>query len=392
MRFIPVLSESVRSGSPLHRARLIEASSGRESFTIVPRAVLCALVFTLFNLSGSPAKAAGRPTFEVRKVREGPLLDGRLNDPCWKSSAVLADFKQVIPVEGARPSERTEVRAVFTDDALYIGARCFDSEPDKVAVKTLSRDSKFDSDDVFKVVLDTFNRGRDGYYFSVNPAGARSDAIFGSFSSFNMQWDTVWDAEALVDEEGWSVEIAIPFKSLSFDPSSGAWGANFERIVRRKQEVIRWTAISAAKRVTALEDLGELKGLKGLRQGLGLQLKPYGRSTYRESPQEREYDVNFKGGFDVTYRITPRLTALVTVYPDFAETDVDKRTVNLTRFPLFYPEKRDFFLQDSSLFSFGGLPSHATPYFSRRIGLGKDGKPIDIFGGLRLTGGRTGPT
>ena len=231
----------------------------------------------IFALSGA---APARPALDVRLIEEGPEIDGRLDDECWKEAPALTAFKQVLPVEGAPPSEKTEVRVVYTHDTLYIAARCFDSEPDRIVVKTLSRDSEFSSDDVFKVVLDAFNRGRDGYYFSVNPAGARTDALFGSFSSFNRQWDTVWYAKARVDGKGWSAELAIPFKSLSFDPKSEVWGANFERIVRRKQETIRWTAISTAKRVTSLEDLGELRGLRNLRQGIGLQFKPYLRGKY----------------------------------------------------------------------------------------------------------------
>jgi hypothetical protein len=342
--------------------------------------------------AGAPsAPSPSRPVAEAVLVETPPKLDGRLDDPCWRNAPAITNFTQVLPVEGAPPSEATSVRVVFTRDQLYLGVRCFDSEPERILVKTLARDSMFRSDDEFKVTFDTFERRRDGYYFAVNPGGARRDALFGRFSSFNEQWDTVWNARARVDERGWVAEIAIPFKSLSFDPRQDAWGMNLERIIRRKQETVRWTGISRAKRVTALEDFGELRGLRDLRQGLGLQVKPYGRGTHRNDPRKDDAEFDFKGGFDVTYRITPTLTALATVYPDFAEADVDRRIVNLSRFPVFFPEKRDFFLQDSSLFSFGGLPASASPYFSRRIGLGVDGRPVDIYGGARLTG-RAGGT
>jgi hypothetical protein len=320
-----------------------------------------------------------------------PKLDGRLDDPCWRSATLITNFTQVLPVEGAPPTEATAVRIVFTRDTLYLGVRCFDSNPRQILVKTMARDSLFRSEDIFKVTFDTFDRQRDGYYFAVNPAGARLDALFGKFSSFNDQWDTVWNAKARIDDQGWVAEFAIPFKSLSFDPRRDTWGLNMERVIRRKQETVRWTGLSRAKRVTAIEDFGELSGLRDLRQGLGLQVKPYVRGTYQDDPAAKDPDYDFKAGFDVTYRITPTLTALGTVYPDFAEADVDRRIVNLSRFPVFFPEKRDFFLQDSSLFSFGGLPASASPYFSRRIGLGVDGRPVDIYGGGRLTG-RTGGT
>ncbi len=368
-------------------------STPRNAFPLFP---LCCMPFVLLlgflaaaRLTGGEESA--RPTFEVQLVSEPPTLDGRLDDPCWREARLLTDFTQVLPVEGAPPSEQTEVRTVFTNDHLYVAVRCYDTSPTKIIAKTLGRDSEFASDDVIKVVFDTFNRQRGGYYFAVNPVGARTDALFGKFSDFNDQWDTVWNAKARVDEKGWVAEMAIPFKSLSFDPRGEAWGMNVERIIRRKQETVRWTGVSAARRITALEDFGELRGLHGLRQGLGLQVKPYVRTTYREDWTKAERNLDCMGGFDVTYRITPTLTALGTMYPDFAESDVDERIVSMSRFPEFFPEKRDFFLQDSSLFSFGGLRPDSSPYFSRRIGLGTDGQPVDIFGGARLTG-RAGGT
>lgn len=327
----------------------------------------------------------------ARFVDAPPIIDGRLDDPCWQPSAALTDFRQVEPVEGALPSERTHVWVVFTKDHLYVAAFCFDAEPDKIVTKTLRRDFSYAADDMFKLVFDAFNRQREAYYFAVNPVGARLDGLFGSFSRFNDQWDTVWHARADINHRGWTAEIQIPFTSLSFDPQNDVWGINFERVIRRKQEIIRWQGISAAKSITAIEGFGELHGLRDLEQGLGLQFKPFARATYRDDVTESDRDLEFKGGFDLTYRITPTLTALGTVYPDFAETDVDKRIVSLSRFPVFFPEKRDFFLQDSSLFSFGGLSPSSSPFFSRRIGLGTDGKPVDIFGGVRLTG-RAGGT
>lgn len=352
-----------------------------------PQRVLlaCALPFLL------SASHAGPPGFDAIETSQPPVLDGRLDDPCWQTAPALTNFTQVLPVEGAPPSERTELRVVFTADHLYIAVRCFDSEPGRILATQMRRDAWFNSDDVVSVAFDTFARGRDGYLFAVNPAGARRDALFSRFGGENTDWDTVWDARARVDDQGWTVEIAIPFKSLSFDPRAGTWRWNVERVIRRKQETARWTALSRAKAFTALEDFGELRGLRGLRQGLGIEVRPYARGTYTDDGVTGGRRLEFKSGFDVTYRITPTLTALGTYNTDFAETEVDGRVVSLSRFPVFFPEKRDFFLQDAPLFSFGGLPAGSSPFYSRRIGLGVDGRPVDIIGGGRLTG-RAGGT
>jgi hypothetical protein len=339
------------------------------------------------RLASQPLVAqAPRTTFEVLPTTTAPVLDGRLDDTCWQTAPALTNFTQVLPVEGAPPSERTEVRFVFTRDQLYVGIRCFDSVPREIRATQMQRDSDFDSDDFVALAFDTFARERDGYSFAVNPVGARRDALFSKFSRENVNWDTVWNVRARVDDQGWTAEFAIPFKSLSFDPRAAAWRWNIQRVIRRKQETVRWTALSPAKSFTALEDLGELRGLHDLRQGLGLDVRPYLRGTHTDDASTGRREFDFKWGGDVTYRITPTLTALATYNPDFAETDVDHRVVSLSRFPVFFPEKRDFFLQDAPLFSFGGLPTASSPYYSRRIGLGIDGQPVEILGGGRLTG------
>lgn len=332
-----------------------------------------------------------RPVWSVHTAREAPVVDGRLDEACWRAAAALDGFTQVLPAEGSRPTERTEVRFVATDDQLYIGVRCFDGEPGKILAREMGRDSEFDSDDVVRIAFDTFGRERDGYLFAVNPAGARSDAVFGRFSGENQSWDGLWSARASIDGQGWTAELAIPFKSLSFDPRAAAWRCNIERVIRRKQETVRWTALARAKSLTALEDFGELRGLRDLRQGLGLELRPYVRATRRDGPAATTRDLETTAGVDATYRITPTLTALATYNTDFAETEVDARVVNLSRFPEFFPEKRDFFLQDAPLFRFGGLDESNSPYYSRRIGLGAGGRPVDIIAGGRLTG-RAGGT
>jgi hypothetical protein len=341
-------------------------------------------------LAALPPPAQAERVATAVPCAQPPVLDGRLDDACWANAPVVTAFTQVLPVEGAPPSERTEVRFAFTADYLYVAVRCFDAEPGRILASQLRRDASFDSDDYVAVVFDTFARAREGYLFSVNPAGARRDALFGKFSELNVSWDALWDARARVDESGWSAEIAIPCKSLSFDPRAEAWRWNIERHIRRKQETVRWAGLARTKSITALEDFGELRGLGGLRQGLGLEVRPYVRSTHTDQGAGGAGS-EFKSGLDVTWRVTPTLTAVATVNTDFAETEVDGRVVSLSRFPVFFPEKRDFFLQDASLFGFGGLPADSSPYYSRRIGTGVDGRPVDIRFGGRITG-RVGGT
>ena len=332
-----------------------------------------------------------RPVLELRSIAQPPLIDGRLDEPAWRDAPAITNFTQVLPVEGTPPTERTEVRFLYTRDALYIAVRCFDSEPGRIIAKQMQHDGTLKSDDMVTIAFDTFHRQRDGYFFSVNPAGVRVEGLIEDFETQSLLWDAIWRVRARVDELGWTAEVEIPFKSLSFDSSSDTWGCNIERVIRRKQETIRWAGLSRAKTVTQLSDFGELRGLTNLRQGLGLELKPFVSAEYLDdaTADKREWDLN--SGGDILYRITPSLTAQATFNTDFAEAEVDKRQVNLTRFPLFFPEKRDFFLQDASLFSFGGLSKSFLPYYSRRIGMGNDGQPVDILAGGRMTG-RVGGT
>lgn len=355
--------------------------------------------FCGITLLAASSAAQTTPSSEIRpgrfihalRVDQAPHIDGLLNDACWQAAEPMTNFTQVLPVESALPSERTEVRFVYTQDVLSIGIRCFDREPGKILAKTMQRDNLFDSDDYVKIAFDTFGRQRDGYFFMVNPAGARTDGIFGRFSDENRDFDALWEARARIDSQGWTAEIALPFKSISFDPQHDFWRLNIERVIRHKEETVRWTAISAAKKVTALEEFAELRDLRDLRQGLGLEFRPYVLARYRDNPFTHNRGFGLDSGFDITYRITPFLTAVGTVHTDSSEAEVDERIVSLSRFPTFFPEKRDFFLQDASLFSFGGLTEENRPYFSRRIGLTNENLPVEILGGLRLTG-RVGAT
>jgi len=353
----------------------------------LPHRTAIAILASLWAFGGSAVSAQPlRPALEMRLTTQPPVLDGKLDDGCWQDAPVLTNFTQVLPVEGAPPTERTEVRFLYTANYLYLGVRCFDTEPGKIIAKQMERDNLFESDDRVKIAFDTFFRQRDGYFFAVNPAGARTDGLIENFSDQSRLWDALWEARARIDDAGWTVEIAIPFKSLSFDPHRDTWGCNIERVIRRKQEIVRWTALSRSKSMSSLADFGELRGLQGMKQGLGLEARPFLSVKYKEDAVNHRTEWKFKPGGDLTYYLTPSLKANATFNTDFAEAEVDERVVNLSRFPLFFPEKRDFFLQDSSLFRFGGMEESPLPYYSRRIGLGAAGQPVDLIAGGRLTG------
>jgi hypothetical protein len=215
--------------------------------------------------TNSLSAALGQSVIAAVRVEQGPRIDGILDDACWQTAPPLTNFTQVLPVEGAQPSERTEVRFVYDRDYLYIAVRCFDDAPGRIIAKQMQRDSGFDSDDFVTVAFDTFDRQHDGYFFAVNPVGARTVGLIQNFSDRKFEWDGIWDARARVDEQGWAVELAIPFKSLSFDPARDTWGCNVERVIRRKQETVRWSVLSLAKPATTLSDFAELRGLTGMR-------------------------------------------------------------------------------------------------------------------------------
>ncbi|MFG0329304.1 MAG: DUF5916 domain-containing protein [Phycisphaerales bacterium] len=330
---------------------------------------------------------ATRPEVVMIRTDAPPEIDGRLDDPAWDAAAVLDDFTQVTPVEGAAPSERTEVRLLYDRDFLYVGVRAFDAEPSKIIAKQMLRDGDQDSDDHILFGVDPFLDRRNGFFFQVNPNGARLDGLIEDNRNIREDWDGIWYAKSRVDDTGWTAEIAIPFKTINFDPNAPAWGFNFERFIRRRNEIVRWTAASPNKSLRTVADFGNLEGIEEIDQGLGLDFKPFIVGTYQlENNEGRDEEFELEPGFDLFWKITPSLTAALTVNTDFAETEVDERRVNLTRFPLFFPEKRDFFLQDAYVFNFGGIRRTPLPFFSRRIGIGPGGQEVPIDVGVKLTG------
>ena len=339
-----------------------------------------------------PARAAaGAPSLDVRPAATPPKIDGVLDDPAWRDAAHSDAFRQIFPLENAEATERTEFWVTFDADNIYVAVRCHDSAGlAGLRAYSMQRDQDNGSDDIVRIVFDTFHRENDGYYFALTAAGGKHDGLIQNKTEPNDQWDALWHGRVTRDAGGWSAEFAIPVKSLAFDPANDTWGFNIARAVRRKQEAMRWSGWLRSRNTLSLPDLGTIRGLTGLRQGRGFDFKPYASLTRHSSPAPDEKEIDFKPGFDLVWHVTPSLAATLTVSTDFADAEVDDRQVNLGRFPLFYPEKRAFFTQDASLFTFGGITSDPLPFFSRRIGLADDGTKVDLLGGLKLTG-RAGP-
>lgn len=324
----------------------------------------------------------------VVRVTDSPKIDGRLDDPAWKLAADPGPLIQSIPDEGAPPTERTEFRVLYDNEYLYVGIWCYDSEPDKIVAREMKRDGSFGKDDNAGFAIDPFYDQRNGYWFRVNPLGGRYDALISNNTGFTSSWDGIWFAKTSIDEEGWKAEIAIPFKTISFNPKTASWGFNIFRTLKRRSETSRWSGYQSEFSTFYMAEAGTITGLSGIQQGIGLDVKPYvlGRYSLEREPR-RDDDYDYEMGTDVRYRVAPNLTANVSVNTDFAETEVDARQINLTRFPLFFPEKRDFFLEDAGIFDFGNLSSSDfLPFFSRRIGLSADGEPVPIIAAGKLTG------
>ena len=330
-------------------------------------------------------------SIEAIRIDETSIqLDGRLDEPFWKSIDASGGFLMQEPVEGNTPSEKSEIKIAFDGANLYIGAIFYDSDPSGIKAFQKKRDAPLTTDDRFMWILDTFLDGRNAYFFEINPGGLMGDGLLtiGQGTTLNKDWDGIWRPWTYIGDFGWSTEIRIPFRTLNFDPTSDTWGINFQRTIRRKNEELLWTGHRRHQGLTRPQNAGRLTGLKNVSQGLGLEVVPYGKLGRGKSELENETGFDretiAEGGFDVNYSITPSLKASFTLNTDFAETEVDTRQVNLTRFPLFFPERRDFFLEGANIYTFA--PSSGIfPYFSRRIGL-EEGNPIPINYGGRIVG------
>ena len=333
------------------------------------------------------------------RATTAPMIDGVLDDAAWASAARIDDLHQVSPIEYAEPSERTEVYVLYDDDALYIGARLYDSQPALITAQNLRQNDNIGDDDRFFVTLDPFNSRRSGYFFGVNANGVRQDGLYQNVSESYRAWDGIFSAAAERFDAGWIAEMRIPFTTISFDSSTDTWGINFSRGVARKNENIAWVSRNQAFDPSSS---GLAAGFEGLDQGIGLEIVPSASVTSNRQFDPGTSDTDFEPSLDMAYRLTPSLNASLTINTDFSATEVDDRQVNLTRFGLFFPEKRDFFLREADIFEFGriGAPidhvymfrggtadvQSGRPFFSRSIGLDASGQPVDLEYGGKISG------
>jgi hypothetical protein len=336
-------------------------------------------------------------TIVIPKLVGTAKIDGVLDDALWSQALLVDDFHQYEPVQYGEPSQKSQVWIFYTEDALYIGSFFEEADMSLISANTLRQGQGLASDDILAVILDPFFDRRNGYRFEVNANGVRWEGLFQNTTEIDGNWDGIWQADASRAANGWYGEMRIPFQTLPFNPASDSWGINFRRAIRRNNESIAW--VSRNRQVNPAVS-GTATGLTGMRQGLGLDIVP--SFAVRE---ERMYgpvdsrEQNFEPSLDVFYRLTSQLNASLTINTDFSAAEVDSRQVNLTRFNLFFPEQRDFFIRESDIFEFGQIGTNdgnqavpgsasqnARPFFSRRIGLSANGAPVDINVGGKLSG------
>ena len=391
---------------------LAAASTIRNLFA---SAAVCSAVLSLPSRAGAQAHVhpagdnSARERHSVPAIRadQAPTIDGVLDDAVWQKAPVIDQFTQQEPREGATATERTEVRVMYDSKNLLIAVHAFDAQPSAIVATEMRRDADrlFDEDN-FQIILDTFNDSRNGYMFLTTPLGAKLEQQISEEgegntragllnANVNRNWDGIWQVAARITDDGWTAEIAIPLTTLRFpDSKDQTWGLNFMRSIRRKNEQVFWAPIPKAYTLTRVSMAGAIVGLQSLSHGLDLKLKPYLVAGVHDVHNSAGQTTSMLRdvGIDAKYGVTGGLNLDLTYNTDFAQVEADEQQVNLTRFSLFFPEKRDFFLENAGFFKMGtgGTFTSTTVetdlFFSRRIGLSDSGQPIPIVGGGRLAG------
>lgn len=362
----------------------------------VKAAALLAAVAPVAAGQAAPAPAPGRPVAAAVYVRVPIPLDPALPDSIWGVAAPITEFRQQEPREGAVPSERTAVRVLYDDRALYVGIRAFDAEPRRVNARELTRDANFGNDDKVEVLLDTYRDGRTAFRFAVNPLGTQQDALVTDDGrTVNLTWDGAWESAGRVDSLGWAVVLRIPFTTLRYAAGQDAWGLNVARVIRRKNEEMLWSSWQRQFGLEMVSQAGTVTGMAGVRTRRLVEVKPYGSSVWNDgipAPGGTGFrdPLSASAGIEVArVGITPSLTGELTVNPDFGQAEVDQQVINLTRFSVFFPERRDFFLENIGVFQFGQEGVNQL-FYTRRIGLTEEGQQLPLDFGVKLTGKQGG--
>jgi hypothetical protein len=355
-----------------------------------PTALLFALLFFAVGAATVRAQntsAAARPTLRIISSAGGVRLDGELRETAWATADSITSLTQIEPRQGEAPSARTVTRVLATSDALVFGIRADNPPGIGVVAFARQRDAALDNEDHIKIVLDTYLDGRSGYVFGINPNGARYDALVANQGEGeDSNWDAVWEAATSQSETGWTAEIRIPLKSILFRRGLTEWGFNVQRRVQRLQETDRWASPVRDYKITHVGRAGLLTDLPSFDLGVGLSVRPSLTAGTGKPAPNAKTESDADASLDVTQRLGANTLASLTVNTDFAETEVDTRRTNLTRFPLVFPEKRTFFLEGSDIFAFGlGTNDDVRPFFSRRVGLLNNREvPLDV--GLKVNG------
>jgi len=326
------------------------------------------------------------------RVTTPPTIDGHINEQVWQQATSIDQFVQREPNSGEAVSEKTIISVCYDNNNLYFAVKCYDN-PDKITAKEMARDVSLGNDDRVQIILDTYLDHRNGYWFQIGPRGSIGDALVSeNGASLNKEWDGLWTGKSSINAEGWEAELAIPFKTLGFDPDNTVWGMKLIRNIKRKLEASYWPVANLNTHRFQISDSGLLTGLEGITQGIGLDVSPYAITGLNTKYGARRKFMK-DAGLDVFYQITPRLKASLSINTDFAETEVDDRQINLTRFSLYFPEKRDFFLDGSNYFKFGiegddnnSYRNSIVPFFSRRLGLDNNGNMLPVRYAAKITG------
>jgi len=342
------------------------------------------LIFILlFVYYGLKAQHSNPDTLFAIKINETIKLDGKLTENCWKNAPIIENFTQREQNEGHSASERTKISVVYNENKIYFGIWCFDSNADKISAQQMSRDFSWGSDDNIEIMLSPFNDNRSGYLFVTNPNGAMADVWVGAEGEeWNKDWNGVWDVAVERNRKGWFAEIVIPFSTLKFKKNSmQTWGINFERNIRRKKEQLMWQGWSRLYEVEKISQGGKLTGINNIKQGTKIELKPYLLGGFEVF--DNKINKSGKIGGEINFDITPTLKLNFSANTDFAQVESDRKQINLSRFSLYYPEKRQFFLEGKNYYDMN--IGSARLFYSRKIGI-EQNTEIPIIGGLRLFG------
>jgi len=349
--------------------------------------------------ANSPGSEASR--FSATRVAEGPATASWRQNPLWDQAEVVRDFTQSEPLEGVPSSEETQVRLLYDDQALYVGVWLFDSDPGGIIIGERRRDANLSRADAFLLVFDTFQDQQNGFVFATTPGGIQHDGQVvsegrggggggrqqgGAGGGFNINWDGRWSVVTETDDQGWYAFFRIPFSTLRYAPDSEQrWGINFARFIGRKNEQAFWSPVPRQYNLYRLSNAGIVDGLNPPGQR-AITVTPYALGSIQRIPAlDESTRYPFEVGGDAKIGITRSLTLDLTINTDFAQVEVDEQQVDLTRFSLFFPEKRPFFLENAGRFSVG-TSTAAQIFFSRRIGISSSGAPVNIDWGNRLSG------